>query len=85
MGANNKDTVILKANKDFYDNLNQNQRSNFDLMAVNLSGQDYELDTLHQELKQREDALGKPYFKAKKQRVKRENEIREQKIKQSKK
>ena len=85
MGANNKDTVILKANKDFYDNLNQHQRSNFDLMAVNLSGQDYELDTLHQELKEVKRATGKPYFKACKDLEKRENEIREQKIKQSKK
>ena len=76
MGASNRDTVILKANKDFYDNLNQNQRSNFEIMGVNLSGFEYELDELHCEIEKRVKEYGSPYFKAIKERDKRRNELR---------
>mgnify|MGYP003678158941 CR=1 FL=1 len=76
MGANKNDTIILKANKSYYDRLHPDHREQFEIMSVHLSGFEYELDTLHQEIKQRADELGKPYFKAKKELRKRENELR---------
>ena len=76
MGANNKDTIILKTSKSYYDRLHPDHREQFEIMSVHLSGFEYELDQLHQELKQKADELGKPYFKAKKDLSKRENELR---------
>lgn len=81
MGANNKDTVILKANKDFYDNLNEESRNNFELLSVELSGFDYELDEIHNEIKKRCDELGKPYYRAKKELRHRKYLIRDGKVK----
>ena len=82
MGATNKDTITLKTNKEYYDNLPYYVRENFDIMAVHLSGFDYELDELHQGLKLTAKELGTPYFKAQKQLRARENYLREQKIKE---
>jgi len=76
MGANKNDTIILKTNKSYYDRLPTYQREEFEIMSVHLSGFDYELDQLHQELKRKVDELGKPYFKAKKELRKRENDLR---------
>lgn len=77
MGANKKDTITLKTNKEYYDNLPYYTRQNFDILGVHLSGFEYELDELHQELKKDVDSLGTPYFKAKRKLQKRENELRE--------
>jgi len=76
MGGNNKDTIILKTSKSYYDRLHPDHREQFDIMSVHLSGFEYELDELHQQLKRKADELGKPYFLAKKELRKRESDLR---------
>lgn len=77
MGANNKDTITLKTNKEYYDNLPREVRGEFEVMAVHLSGFEYELDELHQELKKDAKSKGKPYFEAQKKLRAREHYLRE--------
>lgn len=84
MGANKNDTIILKANKSYYDNLSQDERNNFEIMSIELSGFDYELDEIHNELKAKTDELGKPYYRAKKKLRHRKHFLREQQNKNKK-
>jgi len=69
MGANRKEHIKLRTDKEYYESLPPQMRDKFEVISIDVDGYNYEFDQLHQELK-------KKSHKAYKDLKKREYELR---------
>ena len=69
MGANRKEYIKLRTDKEYYESLPPQMRDKFDVISIDVDDYNYEFDELHQELKKKSN-------KAYKDLKKREYELR---------